>query len=238
MRRWKLVWESDAPASTFFVTHPCAYDGSQEFLNGATPREQVLQHNGALLAMYKIESGEPYPYITGVVPVEAIKKTVEDPSGWIFFDGGSVLFAVKFAHPYQWAEDRYFRGIRHRMLRCDERGTALVVETCLPEEYAPSGSQTALDLFAKDILEKTKLDYVVKDVEYRETIYHSLKGDTLKIVYNYGRYINDEKVDYAQWPLVSDPWIHQSVNGRFLNVSYGGKFRVYDFQNWTINNNN
>ncbi|MDR3060525.1 MAG: hypothetical protein LBU57_00235 [Dysgonamonadaceae bacterium] len=237
MRRWKLVWESDAPASTFFVTHPCYYEGAAEHLRGATPREQVLQHNGTLLAMYKIESAEPHPYITGVVPVDAIKQIKEDKSGWIFFDGGSILFAVKFFHPYQWVEDRYFRTVKHKMLQCDERGTAMVLETCLPEEYNPSGSKTALDLFAENILNKTKLEYIHKTVEYREATYHSLKGDTLRIVYNYGRYINGEKVDYNQWPLISDPWMYQSVEGRFLNVTDGQNFRVYDFLNWKINAN-
>ena len=32
MRRWKLTWKSDAPASTFFMTHPCYYMGSGERL--------------------------------------------------------------------------------------------------------------------------------------------------------------------------------------------------------------
>ena len=48
MRRWKLVWESDAPASTFFLTHISHYGRSAESLFGATCREQVLQHNGTL----------------------------------------------------------------------------------------------------------------------------------------------------------------------------------------------
>lgn len=237
MRRWKLTWQSDAPASTFFVTHPCSYEGSEDGLIGATPREQVLQHNGTLLAMYKIESGELYPYITGVVPTEAIKQTKEDPSGWIFFDGGSVLFAVRFAHPYQWIENRNFRGIKHKMLRCDERNTGIVVETCLPEEYIPTASETSLDLFARDILKKTSFSYETVDVEYRQLIYHSLKGDDLKLIFNYGRYINGRKVNYEQWPLIANPWIDQSVGGRFLNISHGSKFRVYDFLNWTIHEN-
>lgn len=79
--------ESDAPASTFFLTHISHYGRSAESLFGATCREQVLQHNGTLLAMYKIESEEPHPYVTGVVPIDAIKQMKEDESGWIFFDG-------------------------------------------------------------------------------------------------------------------------------------------------------
>jgi hypothetical protein len=234
MRRWKLVWESEAPASTFFLTHPCYYEGSAERLFGATPREQVLQHKGTLLAMYKIESGEPYPYVTGVVPVDAIRQIKEDKSGWIFFDGGSVLFAIKFFHPYIWSEEKEFRGVIHKILRCDQRSTAVVVETALPEAYPASGGKTSLELFERDILNKTGLDYIVRDVEYREAVYKSLHGDTLKIVYNYGRFINGEQVDYDNWSLYSNSWMEQSVNGRFLYVTYDNKFRIYDFQNWTV----
>lgn len=237
MRRWKLVWESDAPASTFFLTHPCYYERAAENLFGATSREQVLQHNGTLLAVYKIESGEPYPYIIGVVPMDAIKHMKEDKSsGWIFFDGGSVLFAVKFYHPYAWDKDRIFRGVKHKMLLCNQQNTAVVIETCLPDKYQATGTKTALDLFAEDILKKTKLEYTVTDVEYRQAIYKSLNGDTLKLIYNYGRFINDEKIDYDNWPLYSNPWMEQAVNGGFLNVSNGKESRIYDFRNWAIMN--
>ena len=237
MRRWKLVWESDAPASTFFLTHPCYYAGSAERLFGATPREQVLQHKGSLLAMYKIESGEPYPYITGVVPMEAIKQLKEDESGWIFFDGGSVLFAVRFFHPYTWDGEKQFRGVSHKILHCDQRSTAIAIETSLPEAYPATETKTSLDLFAEDILNKTSLDYIIRDVEYREAIYQTLNGDQLKLIFNYGRFINDKKVEYDYWNLYSNPWMEQPINGRFLNVSYENKYRIYDFQNWTVREN-
>ncbi len=234
MRRWKLVWESDAPASTFFLTHPCYYSRAAANMFGATPREQVLQHEGTLLAMYKIESGEPYPFVEGVVPVDAIKEMKEDPSGWIFFDGGSVLFAVRFAHPYSWDGEKAVRGVRHRILRCDERSTAAVVETVLPEAYPSKNGKTSLELFAQDVLAKTALQYVTTDVEYRQAIYRSLDGDELRLVFNRGRYVNGVEVDYAAWPLYSNPWMDQSVNGRLLNVRCGERSRVYDFENWTI----
>jgi hypothetical protein len=234
MRRWKLVWKSDAPASTFFLTHPCYYEGAAARLCGATPREQVLQHKGALLAVYKIESGEPHPYVTGVVPVDAIRQMKEDPSGWLFFDGVSVLFAVKFFHPYTWGEERTFRGITHKILRCDRRGTAVAIETCLPEAYPAVDGKTSLELFAVDVMKKTQLSYGTGNSGFREAVYKSLNGDTLKLIYNSGRFINGEKTDYDAWSLYSNPWMEQTVNGRFLNVSYGGKSRVYDFRNWTV----
>lgn len=234
MRRWKLVWESEARASTFFLTHLSHYARSLTDYFGASPREQVLQHNGTLLAMYKIESEEPNPYVAGVVPTEAIRQMKEDPSGWIFFDGGSVLFAVKFYHPYTWAGEKEFRGIPHRLLRCDQSSTAVALETALPEDYQPTKDKTALDLFAEDILAHTKLEYVIDNPEYRYAVYHALSGDTLKLVFNYGRYINGEKIDYEDWPLCADPWMEQEVNGRFLTLVYGKTSRVYDFQNWVI----
>ncbi len=113
------------------------------------------------------------------------------------------------------------------MLRCDQRGTAAVIETCLPDKYQPTGTKTALDLFAEDILKTTKLEYIVTNPEYRQTTYHSLSGDTLKII-NYRTFCQRKKVDYENWPLYSNPWMEQAVNGRFLNVWRGKESRVYD----------
>ncbi len=237
MRRWKLVWESDACASTFFLTHLSPHGRSLENFFGATPREQVLQHKGTLLAVYKIESEEPNPYVIGVVPIKAIRQMKEDPSGWIFFDGGSVLFAVKFYHPYTWDGEKEFRGIPHRLLRCNQANTAAVVETALPEKYQSVRGKAALDLFADDILKHTKLEYTVVNPEYRQAVYQSLDGDTLKLVFNYGRYVNGEKIKYEDWPLYANPWMEQEVNGRFLTIVYHDMSRVYDFRNWTIVDN-
>lgn len=238
MRRWKLVWESDAPASTFFATHPCYYTGSESTLIGATPREQVLQHNGTLMAMYKIESNEPYPYVSGVFPADAIREMREDKSGWIFCDGGSILFAVRFAHPYSWDEDRYFRDVRHRMIRCDQRYTALILETALPDEYSKTASQTALDLFAEDVLKNTSFEYNAEDVECSTAHYTSRKGDKLEMKFNRERSVNGREVDYNNWPLMSDCWMDQAVDGRFLTLTYGNKSRVYDFREWKIISDN
>ena len=80
------------------------------------------------------------------------------------------------------------------MLRCDQRGTAAVIETCLPNKYQPTGTKTALDLFAEDILKTTKLEYIVTNPEYRQTIYHSLSGDTLKLSIITDVLVNGEKV--------------------------------------------
>ena len=234
MRRWKLTWKSDAPASTFFMTHPCYYMGSGERLMGATSREQVMQHEGTLMALYKIESREPYPYIEGVVPVQAVREMREDPSGWIFFDAGSTLFAVRFAHPYEWQADRTFRGVPHRTLRCPQSHTALVVETALPEEYPADGTRSPLDLFAADLLQHTALTYDDTDVDYTWATYTTRKGDKLEMVFNRERRINGQPIDYEAWPLIANPWAEQSVGGRFLTLVYSDEARVYDFREWII----
>lgn len=236
MRRWKLTWKSDAPASTFFMTHPCYYEGAGERLMGATAREQVMQHEGTLLAMYKIESGEPYPYVTGVVPVDAVKEIREDTLGWIFFDAGRTLFALRLAHPYQWDADRFFRGVRHRIIRCPKLHTALVVETALAEEYPSDGKNTSFDLFVADLLKNDTFYYDATDIEYATACYITRKGDKLTMKFNRERTVNDIPIDYEAWPLVENPWMEQSVDGRFLTLTYANEVRVYDFKEWKIRN--
>lgn len=45
--------------------------------------------------------------------------------------------------------------------------------------------------------------------------------------------IDGKPVDYASWPLVDNPWIHQDWEGN-MRISDGVTERIYDVTNWTI----
>jgi hypothetical protein len=45
--------------------------------------------------------------------------------------------------------------------------------------------------------------------------------------------IDGKPVDYASWPLVDNPWIHQDWEGN-LRISDGVTERLYDLTSWTI----
>jgi len=122
MRRWSLVWDSDRPSSTLFFTHPFPDfnhpdDPYREQWRGSSPYEQVLQHKGALVAVYSVPCGEMYkyaprapvpsdrdPYIEGFFPQEAILLLEEHTSGWLFCHGDAVLIAIRPLRPYRWLE--------------------------------------------------------------------------------------------------------------------------------------
>jgi hypothetical protein len=235
MRRWKLTWVSDSNASTFFVTHPAAYQGSAEKLIGATSREQVLQHRGCLLAVYNIQSGEPYPYITGPVPKGSILETIQDSSGWTFFHGGSVLFAVRFAKKFSFSEEMTFRGEKHKMLKSEFRKNGFILETISPERFKANSAWLTLDKFRQEILKNTRVDFSAIDTDENPAFtYHSLDGDNLEIKFGEYRKVNGKEIDYSAWPLVSNPWLHQDIKGRFLVLTFNGNARVYDFKDWKI----
>ena len=45
--------------------------------------------------------------------------------------------------------------------------------------------------------------------------------------------IDGQPVDYARWPLVDNPWIHQDWDGD-MRITDGVTERIYDVKNWTI----
>jgi hypothetical protein len=45
--------------------------------------------------------------------------------------------------------------------------------------------------------------------------------------------VNGQVIDYATWPLVDNPWIHQEWEGN-MRISDGVTERIYDLTDWTI----
>lgn len=235
MRRWFVRWTSDGPYSTFFMTHPKR--GGIE--SGATPYEQVLQKDGTVVAVYNIPSGDPFKFINGPFP-DSLLKIREDPSGWIFAHGGSVLLAVKPLKPYVWTE-AFVGSLRVPVLKSDGTKNGVIVETADPSAYGAEEDgalseaeriDAELDRFAQAVLARTEVDASGLEQANPSLTYTSLAGDTLSLTYNGARTVNGEAVDYTAWPLIDSPFMHQEVGGSLLTIRRGEEAVVYDFENW------
>ncbi len=93
--RWKVQWiadDAEKEPSVFFMKHPYEKDNWEEW-RGASPAEQVVQHEAALVAVYNIpDDGKPFieaPFVAKSY-VEQVWK-----EGWLFVHTGSSLLAVK-----------------------------------------------------------------------------------------------------------------------------------------------
>ena len=64
-------------------------------------------------------------------------------------------------------------------------------------------------------------------------IYVDRFGTKLEKTFQGDALIDGKVIDYASWPLVDNPWIHQNWEGN-MRISDGVSERIYDITNWTI----
>ena len=252
--RWGVRWVSSNPNSTFTLQHPVA---TRPDFESTTSYQQVLQSNHTVISTANIPSTYGKQYLTGPVSTTSIYKTVEQDTvapldGWIYFHGGTVLIAVKFAKPYTWGTDTTLNDQVVRVLRSDGLKNGFVVETAPASAYAlPTESGLSLEerrtnelnRFITDINTLT-VDFSGIDNTNPVVAFTSLSGDTLSLTSGGNRVLNGVPVDYDSdpngwWPLMRDPWMSQRMAsstasfGEPLAVFEGTERRDYNFDTWT-----
>lgn len=255
MRRWSLDWDSNQPSSTLFFNHPFPDFGSQEEpytddWQGSSPYEQVVQHQGALIALYHIPAGETYkygprqpfpsdrdPYIDGFFSGEAISHLIENPDGWLFAHGGTVLIAVRLLKPYRWIADR--NG--NRRLRSEGFINAVIVEAASPNDYSDNsdsglneGQKRAAELerYHEAVINRTHVDAAKLESPTPSISYTALSGDVLLITYDGERSLNGKEIRYDEWPLIRNPFIESHLNSGILELRYKEMKGTLDYRNW------
>jgi hypothetical protein len=263
VRRWAIDWDSDHPGSTLFFTHPfppphVTSDQWYKTWQGSSPFEQIVQHRDAMIAIYNVPSEGTYfhpfsktsqpsnqnPFIEGFFSGSAILRLVEDPTGWIFAHGGSVLIAIRPLRPYRWIEKpngAVGDSVPGR-LRSDGAKNAVAIETADPSEFARSEENSMplterltreLSRFAESIQKHAKINATL-DAPAPAATYTTRKGDQLHITFDGARSINGKAIDYNAWPLIANPFMHSTVNSAKLEMRYGDEVRTLDFHQWSL----
>ncbi len=265
LRRWSLQWDAEADGSKLFFHHPFPDTGGEgeryvERWLGSSPYEQVLQHGGALIALYDIPEGgqyqyaprRPHPsdadsYVDGFVPERALLRLEEDAaSGWLFAHGDAVLIGVKPLRPYRWV-GRDASGRRER-LRCDGLRHAVVVQTADPAAYRGADDGAGEDRIAAELrrfrdalLARTRvkasgLEPAEDGAPPLAVEYETLSGDVLRFVFDGDRSVNGEAIDPDEWPLVEDPFFFAAVGEGALEAKApdGRTAARWDFNAWTV----
>jgi hypothetical protein len=160
-KREMFKWISDKPASSFIPLQENlqkAYDKSDKKVNpsgwGENPYTQVLQSEGTLIAVCKVDDSYPYwkiyaPFTTKGAIVKRIEK-----DGWVFCHGGSVLFAFRTIKPYTWGRHEQDSDV----LWSDDRTNGWILETSPVAPYAGGGVDAELDRFAAAVGAKVRVD--------------------------------------------------------------------------------
>jgi hypothetical protein len=126
------------------------------------------------------------------------------------------------------------------VLTSDARRTGWVLQTSPLAEFAGGGTDAELDRFATALAERTQVDASQLSAERPRLAFTSLSGNVLEITYRpHGeasedqQRIDGERVDYASFPLLGNPWVRQALDGDELVIEHGTETLRYDFGSWT-----
>jgi hypothetical protein len=242
-RRQMLKWISPKPSSTFSVCmgNPRRpYKLSENVANalgyGENPFSQYLQHEGTLLGIYQVPANYPYYKLYAPFPTSgSIIKRVEK-NGWVFCHNGGMLMAFQSVAPYTWGK----KWGSHEMLWVDARKNAWVLETAEVKSFAGGGVDAELERFMQAVISKVKVDVSQLNAAKPLMRVTTLKGVTLECVYLQHKEpykgenkIEGKAVEYANWPMLHNPWVHQEAGQGILLLSYGGQTLTYDFKQLT-----
>lgn len=245
MTRWKIQWIANSPEKepcVFFMKHPYIEPDSRnpekwKQWRGASTAEQVIQYKNALLAVYKIDDDQ-LPFIDGPFQKESF-EVIKYHNKWIFAHAGSCLLAIYAVKGFETNTKHHISDSHGPMksictIQSQGKRNGLIVQTALPEVYSGKTYEEVLELFKDDVLERTGIDTLGIKNENPVLTYKSLSGDVLEIKFNGYKKLNGELIDFENWPLLENPWMHQDYKGSQLILNHGGEKRIYDFDKWVI----
>lgn len=180
-------------------------------------------------------------------------------TGRVFLDYGSVLLAISASQPFAWdptAKVYAGKGGFHKNdseFRVFGRNAAVAMETALPAEFSGTTPAERLAKFKSAIVATTKVSVTTVKVpppppaptkdkkpaapigpsQVAKGVYMDRFGTKLEKTFQGEALIDGQPVDYASWPLVDNPWIHQDWEGN-MRISDGITERLYDVTHWTI----
>lgn len=194
--------------------------------------------------------------ILGYVPDGSL-ALIDDAGtdGRIFLDYGSVLIAFTASRPFTWTpRGGLFSGgglsEKDSEFRIAADNAALALEAAHPDEFPAASPAERLAAFKRAIVAKTKLSLGTAELPgepvkgqdpaapvtprvVAKATYVDRFGHSLEKTFQGPATIDGADVDYASWPLVDNPWIHQDWDGN-MRISDGVTERIYDVKAWTI----
>lgn len=250
---WDLTWHGDKHEAKIGCNHPYVDGGRfSAFLNplpqdarrsvgggkpylqrpdrlfGASPFEQMMQHEGTAIVLYQIPEDDENPFVNVYLP-----KLVNwvSQGAWILGDLGDFYVALRPIGNYAWEHIRESANdsimvsegglIDNWLLQIHNVNAGLVLEAI---EASDAGD---FDTFCNRRVEND-VDVSGWPVNNRVRVETTL-GAKLEMVYNGAHTVNGEAMDYSAWPLYDAPTAHGELNTGNVVFRYGGDEVNVDF---------
>ena len=197
------------------VAAPKPYLQNPDRLFGASPYEQMMQCEGALIVGYRIPEGDAAPYVNLYLPrsLPWIER-----AGWVLGNAGDFYIGLRPIGAYRWesiAEDDHVQGW---LLRLAGRDIGLVVE-------AVEADAMTYPAFCDAIADR-RLD--VSQWPSR-IFYEALHGRDLEFIFDGDHGIDGVAIDYGTWPLYGGPGIDAPLGTGKISIRHGGDELLLDF---------
>jgi len=267
---WSLIWREKPPLfarqNTFFGLQPYSspYEGTMYFasrwdtatdliarskadydspdkLIGGSPYEQVCQSGPALIALYNMPADTRFPHITTFFSRDLARRE-QDPSGWIFCQGGPTYFAYLPFAPGEW-KPMGWTGLMQKGAggwfslgyKDYSKGDLCLVSNSLQNGYivqvAPARAYRSFADFRSAVRALPVSFSLDQGPEARFTAldgtqFHARYGDTPEI--------NGLPLDTSSWTLFENPFGSSARESGLLDIHYGSEHYVLDFKKLTI----
>jgi len=187
-------------------------------LFGASPYERVMQHEGTVVALYRIPPSDENRYLNLFLP-KSIDWT--ERNGWILGDSGDFHVALYPIGPYRWVFIREENLIDGWLLRVEGEDVGLVLEVVEAEHFED---------FGKYVGERASACPDLNDWPRAERVsVATWKGERLEMTYDGEHRIDGEAIDYEAYPLYGAPGVEAEMRTGKMAFRRGGERVELDF---------
>ena len=210
------------------VGDPKPYLQRSDRLFGASPFEQMMQHQGTIIVLYRIPEDDEAPFVNLYLP-KSIRWTAQE--GWLFGDVGDFYVALRPLAAYNWeriCESRNDSTMVHGgdlidgwLLRMEDVNAGLVLESVEADDVDDFASYCNRRM-SKDVDLSRWLGESRVDVE-------TFDGKALKMIYDGTHSVDGEVINYDAWPLYGSPSAQAEVDTGQMRFFYGDQELNLDF---------
>ncbi|MBK9167692.1 MAG: hypothetical protein IPM24_09535 [Bryobacterales bacterium] len=182
------------------------YDSQDKFLGGS-PYEQITQERDTVVALYNIPPDARFSHINGFFSKD-LENVREDPSGWIFAQGGRTYLAYRPLAAYDWIP---IDGGGRRLFSPHRKNGTIV-------QAAAAGEFASFEAFC-DTVRKLPLTFRLEPVP--AVRFRTLRGAEMDVEY-------DRTRPESNGMLFEGPFLNSAVGSRKLTITHGGETMVLD----------